>query len=159
MSTDKPMKFALGADHGGFAVKQSLAERLRRLGHEVVDYGTTDTNSTDYPDYGARVAQAVSNGAVDRGVLVCGTGIGMSIVANKFPQVRAALVTDPYMARMAAEHNDANLLVMGARNGTPEQALEMLETWLTTAFEGGRHQRRLDKIAELERRLTEPESQ
>ena len=157
MSTAKPMKVALGSDHGGFSVKQALAEALREQGHDVVDFGTDGEDSTDYPDFGAKVAAVVSKGEVDRGVLVCGTGIGMSIVANKFRHVRAALVTDVYMARMAAEHNNANLLVMGARNGTVEKAREMLETWLQTPFEGGRHQRRLEKIAELERGLGEPE--
>ncbi len=144
------MKFAVGSDHGGLEVRSLVADTLRQRGHEVVDMGTTGTESVDYPDFGARVAGAVSRGEAERGVLVCGTGIGMSIIANKFAGVRAALVTDPFMARMASEHNDANVLVMGGRVSSPELAREMLVAWLDTPFEGGRHQRRLDKIAEWE---------
>lgn len=145
------MKIALGSDHGGYALKQVLREALEARGAAVVDMGTNGDASVDYPDYGAKVAGAVARGEADRGVLVCGTGIGMSIVANKFPGVRAALVTDTYMARMAAEHNDANVLVMGGRLSDPTTAREMLATWLDTPFEGGRHARRLEKIAELDK--------
>jgi ribose 5-phosphate isomerase B len=146
------MRFAVGSDHGGFALKQVLLEVLRGRGAEVNDFGTVDgSSSVDYPDFGARVAGAVSKGEVDKGVLVCGTGIGMSIIANKFPGVRAALVTDAFMARMAAEHNDANILVMGGRISDPNEAREMIETWLDTPFEGGRHEKRLAKIAEYEK--------
>ncbi len=152
-SIGEPMKIALGSDHGGFETKQALAEEVRARGHEVVDYGVNGNESVDYPDYGAEVAGAVSRGDVDCGVLVCGTGIGMSIVANKFPGVRAALVTDEFMARMAAEHNNANVLVLGGRTSGPEGALTLLRAWLDTPFEGGRHQRRLDKIALIENNL------
>lgn len=147
------MKFVIGSDHGGFATKQAVAEQLRSMGHDVDDFGVLNGEPSDYPDYGAKVAEAVSSGAADRGVLVCGTGIGMSIVANKFPGVRAALVTDTYMARMAAAHNNANVLVLGGRTTDPLSAREMVATWLETPFEGGRHQRRLDKIAEIEKRF------
>ena len=146
------MKIAVGSDHGGYALKQVLLDVLRGRGLTVDDFGTVDGNaSVDYPDFGAQVARAVSTGQVDRGLLVCGTGIGMSIIANKFPGVRAALVTDAYMARMASEHNNANILVLGGRTSDPTSAREMVETWLDTPFEGGRHQRRLDKIAEYEK--------
>lgn len=145
------MKIGLGADHGGYALKQVVVDALKAAGHEVLDFGTNGDASVDYPDYGAKVATAVSKGTVERGVLVCGTGIGMSIIANKFPGVRAALVTDNHMARMASEHNNANILVLGARTTDPTSAREMVETWLETPFEGGRHDRRLAKIAEYEK--------
>jgi ribose 5-phosphate isomerase B len=147
------MKFAIGSDHGGLAVKQALAEMLRQRGHEIADMGTHDNNSVDYPVYGAKVAEMVSTGDAERGVLVCGTGIGMSIIANKFPHVRAALVTDEYMAQMASEHNNANILVLGGRSGDPAQGTSLVATWLDTPYEGGRHQRRLDKIAEIEHQI------
>lgn len=144
------MKIAVGSDHGGYALKQVVAETLRGRGVEVVDMGTNGDTSVDYPDYGAKVAGAVATGQVERGVLVCGTGIGMSIVANKFQGVRAALVTDAFMARMAAEHNDANILVLGGRVTDPTTAREMIAAWLDTPFEGGRHEKRLAKIADYE---------
>ena len=145
------MKVAIGADHGGYALKQVVADALKAAGHEVLDFGTNGSASVDYPDFGAKVATAVSQGSVERGVLVCGTGIGMSIVANKFSGVRAALVTDNHMARMASEHNNANILVLGARTTDPTSAREMVETWLETPYEGGRHERRLAKIAEFDK--------
>lgn len=144
------MKIAVGSDHGGYALKQVVAEALKSRGADVVDMGTNGDASVDYPDYGAKVAGAVSTGQVERGVLVCGTGIGMSIVANKFPGVRAALVTDAFMARMAAEHNDANILVLGGRVTDPTTARDMIAAWLDTPFEGGRHEKRLAKIADYE---------
>jgi len=116
----------------------------------VVDLGTDNDDSVDYPDFAEKVASAVSHGAADCGILVCGTGIGMSIVANKFPGVRAALVTDEYMARMAKEHNNANILVLGGRVLEAMSAARIVAVWLDAVFEGGRHQRRLDKIAQLE---------
>lgn len=149
------MKFAIGADHGGFAIKQVVADSLRAAGHTVLDLGTNADSSVDYPDFGAKVAQSVSRGESDRGVLVCGTGIGMSIIANKFPGIRAALVTDRHMASMASQHNNANILVLGGRNTDPTSAREMLEAWLETPFEGGRHERRLEKITAYEKSLGE----
>jgi ribose 5-phosphate isomerase B len=145
------MKFAIGSDHGGLNLKQVLSDALRERGHDVVDFGTSNDASVDYPDFGAKVAKAVSGGEADKGVLVCGTGIGMSIIANKFPGIRAALVTDSFMARMAAEHNDANILVLGGRISEPAAAKEMLAAWLDAKFEGGRHANRLAKIAEYEK--------
>ncbi|MBI5695989.1 MAG: ribose 5-phosphate isomerase B [Nitrospirae bacterium] len=146
------MKVALGCDHGGLELKDTIAAELKKLGVEVVDEGTVSEESVDYPDFAAKVAGDVASGLVDRGITVCGTGIGMSIAANKFPGIRAALCHDSYTARMSRMHNDANILVLGGRVTGPEVALDILRDWLKTPFEGGRHQRRLDKIAELEKK-------
>ncbi len=146
---------ALGSDHGGLDLKEAVKALLTERGIPFLDCGTDNGNSVDYPDFGEKVAMKVSTGEVEKGILVCGTGIGMSIVANKFPHVRAALVTDPFMARMAKEHNNANILVLGGRVLDENQAKEMVATWLDALFEGGRHQARLDKIAILEKRLCE----
>ncbi|RME41512.1 MAG: ribose 5-phosphate isomerase B [Deltaproteobacteria bacterium] len=143
----------VGSDHGGLALKNAIIDYLRERDCEVLDIGTQDDRSVDYPDFGVRVAEKVSRGEAEKGILVCGTGIGMSIVANKFPGVRAALVTDEFTARMAKEHNNANILVMGGRVLNPDQATVMVGIWLDSTFEAGRHQRRLDKIAEIEKRL------
>jgi len=143
----------LGNDHGGLALKEAIKELLTERGIPFEDCGTDSNDSVDYPDFGIKVARRVSNSDGDRGILVCGTGIGMSIVANKFPRVRAALATDQFMARMAKEHNNANILVLGGRVLTPELAREMVVAWLDAAFEGGRHQGRLDKIAAIELEL------
>ena len=140
----------IGSDHGGLELKASVSEALRQRGLEVVDLGTDNDDSVDYPDFAEKVAGAVSRGEAACGILVCGTGIGMSIVANKFPGVRAALVTDEYMARMAKEHNNANILVLGGRVLEAMSAARIVAVWLDAVFEGGRHQRRLDKIAQLE---------
>ncbi len=140
----------IGSDHGGLQLKAVLSEALRLRGLDLRDMGTDSDDSVDYPDFAEKVAGAVSRGEADCGVLICGTGIGMSIVANKFPGVRAALVTDDFMAQMAKEHNNANVLVLGGRVLDAPTACRLVGIWLDTAFEGGRHQRRLDKIAELE---------
>ena len=145
------MKIVVGSDHGGLQVKDAVIALLKGRGHEVVDAGTNGSASVDYPDFGEKVAGMVSRGAADQGVLVCGTGIGMSIVANKFHGIRAALVTDEFMARMSREHNNANILVLGGRIVTPETAEQLVAAWLDATFEGGRHQARLDKIASLEK--------
>ncbi len=144
---------ALGSDHGGLQLKEAVKKLLAERGIPFEDCGTDNGNSVDYPDYGEKVARKVAAGAVEKGILFCGTGIGMSIVANKFPHVRAALVTDPFMARMAKEHNNANILVLGGRVIDEQVAREMVATWLDASFEGGRHQGRLDKIAVLEREI------
>jgi ribose 5-phosphate isomerase B len=144
----------LGSDHGGINIKDAVKRLLESRGIAYEDCGTVSGDSVDYPDFAERVASRVSTGAAERGILACGTGIGMSIAANKFPGVRAALVTDVFMARMAKEHNDANILVLGGRVVTEEEAAKMVAAWLDGMFEGGRHQGRLDKIAELERKLT-----
>jgi len=143
---------ALGADHAGFQVKEALKAWLIEQGYQVVDYGTHSPESVDYPDYAAEVAEAVADQKVERGVLVCGTGIGMAITANKVAGVRAALCSDLYTARASREHNDANVLALGGRLMGPEMALDILRMWLATDFAGGRHNRRVDKIADLERR-------
>ena len=143
---------ALGADHARFQVKEALKAWLIEQGYEVVDYGTHSPESVDYPDYAAEVAEAVADQKVERGVLVCGTGIGMAITANKVAGVRAALCSDLYTARASREHNDANVLALGGRLMGPEMALDILRMWLATDFAGGRHRRRVDKIADLERR-------
>lgn len=147
------MKIAVASDHAGWQLKDAIAQLLRNQGETVEDCGTSNGESVDYPDYGLKAAEAVSLGRVDRGILVCGTGIGMSIVANKFPGVRAALCHDLFTARMSRLHNDANILVMAGREIGAELAADMVREWLATEFEGGRHQKRLDKIAEIEARL------
>lgn len=144
---------AMGCDHGGVELKDALVAHLRERGEAVADLGTTGQNSVDYPDFGRAVAERVSRGAADRGLLICTNGIGMSIVANKFPGVRAALVHDAIGARMAREHNDANVLVLGGGMMGKFHARELLGIFLDTPFAGGRHQRRVDKIAEIERQL------
>ena len=144
---------ALASDHGGLKLKEAVKKLLEERGIPFEDCGTENGESVDYPDYGEKVARKVAAGAAEKGILFCGTGIGMSIVANKFPHVRAALVTDPFMARMAKEHNNANILVLGGRILDENQAREMVATWLDTAYEGGRHQGRLDKIAAIEREI------
>ena len=148
-------KIIIGADHAGYALKGSLKSWLQEQGFETIDAGTDSPASVDYPDFGARVAEAVSTGAVARGVLICGTGIGMSIVANRYPGVRAALCRDEETARLSRMHNDANILVFGARQTDAGAAIAILRTWLATPFEGERHQRRLEKIRQTENRLRE----
>ncbi len=144
---------ALASDHGGLRLKEAVKQLLTERGIPFEDCGTENGESVDYPDYGEKVARKVAAGAAEKGILFCGTGIGMSIVANKFPHVRAALVTDPFMARMAKEHNNANILVLGGRVIGDNEAREMVATWLDTTFEGGRHQGRLDKIAAIEKEI------
>jgi ribose 5-phosphate isomerase B len=147
---------ALGADHAGFQLKEALKAWLIEHGYQIVDHGTHSAESVDYPDYAAQVAEAVADHKVERGVLVCGTGIGMTIAANKVPGVRAALCSDIYTARMSREHNDANVLTLGGRLMGPEMALDILKMWLETDFAGDRHRRRIGKITELERRHAAP---
>jgi ribose 5-phosphate isomerase B len=143
---------ALGADHAGWELKEALKAWLMDQGNQVLDFGTHSPESVDYPDYASQVAEAVAVGKVDRGVLVCGTGIGMAITANKVPGVRAALCSDAYTARMSREHNDANVLALGGRLMGPDAAIEILGTFLATDFAEGRHTQRVNKIASLERR-------
>lgn len=142
--------FIIASDHGGLELKESIKIYLENRGIEVRDLGTDNGDSVDYPDFGERVAKAISIGEAEKGILICGTGIGMSIVANKFPGVRAALIWDEFTARMSKEHNNANILVMGGRMLTEAQASHMVGVWLDANFEGGRHQKRLDKIAQIE---------
>ncbi len=145
------MRISIGSDHAGFEMKEKLEEHLRDAGHEVVDVGTHDEDSVDYPDLAAAVGRAVAGGEAERGVLVCGSGIGVAIAANKIDGIRAANVYDPEMARMSRLHNDANIVTMGGRYLPEEVARDIVDTFLDTTFEGGRHQRRVDKITELEK--------
>ena len=140
------MKIAVGSDHAGFHYKQVLARRLRDGGHEVTDCGCHDADSVDYPDFAHAVAQAVSDGACERGILVCGTGIGVCMAAGKHVGIRAAIVHDRFTAQMSREHNDANVLCLGARALDEKRAVELAEYWLTIPFRGGRHARRVAKI-------------
>jgi ribose 5-phosphate isomerase B len=144
------MVIALGADHAGFRLKEHLKIWLVEHGHSVLDVGTHDETSVDYPDFATLVGEAVLGRRADRGVLVCGAGIGMAIAANKIPGIRAAACIEPYSARLSREHNDTNVLTLGARIVAPAAAAHILETWLDAAFAGGRHQRRLDKLAAVE---------
>lgn len=141
---------AIGSDHGGLQLKDVVRTYLVGRGLIVDDLGTNNEDSVDYPDFGAKVAAAVSRQIVAKGILICGTGIGMSIAANKFPGIRAALVWDDFTAQMAKEHNDANILVLGGRVLSADDACRMIGIWLDTPFAGGRHQGRLDKIAQIE---------
>lgn len=143
---------ALGADHAGWPLKEVVKAWLTGRGHEVLDFGTHTADSVDYPDYATVVADAVSDGIAERGILVCGTGIGMTIAANKVPGVRAAPCADAYIARMAREHNDTNVLALGARITGHEEAIEIVRVWLETAFAGDRHARRIEKVAAIERK-------
>lgn len=144
---------AIGSDHGGVALKDFLVSFLRTQGVEVEDCGTQGPASVDYPDIGREVCVRIADGAADRGVLVCTSGIGMSMVANKFPGIRAALVHDLDGARSSREHNNANILVLSGAKTERPLAREILQTWLATPFAGGRHQRRVDKISQIERDL------
>lgn len=144
------MKTAIGCDHAGFSLKNEIISLLNHLGIDWKDFGTESEDSVDYPDFGEKVAREVAGGSFDRGILLCGTGIGMSIVANKFPGIRAALCSDSYSAKMSRLHNDANLLVLPARIIQKETATDIVKLWFETPFEGGRHQKRLDKIRAIE---------
>ena len=142
--------YAIGSDHGGYALKQEIMKHLTERGIEYRDYGTFSTDSCDYPDYGEAVGRAVASGECERGIVVCGTGIGISIAANKVPGVRCALCGDCFSAQMAREHNDANVLALGARVLGPGLALKIVDTFLDAEFQGGRHARRVAKITALE---------
>ncbi|MCE9556266.1 MAG: ribose 5-phosphate isomerase B [Planctomycetes bacterium] len=144
------MKIAIGSDHRGTEVKQKLIELLRGLGHQVLDEGTKTAESVDYPDIAQSVAELVSRGEAERGILICGTGIGMAIAANKIPGVRAAPCHDDLTAEMSRRHNDLNVLCLSADMLGERLIDRMVEIWLSTEFEGGRHARRVQKIAELE---------
>src|SRR5436190_23806380 len=137
----------IGADHVGFNLKNRLVDELKKLGYEPIDVGPKKLDpADDYPDYAKPVAKAVSSGEVRRGVLTCGTGLGMSFAANRFPHVRAAVVWSPEVAELSRKHNDANILVLPSRFVSEDEGLAILKKWLDTPFEGGRHQRRVDKI-------------
>ncbi len=143
------MKISLACDHGGLELKLAIKAHLETQGHEIQDFGTHDHASCDYPDYAAPAARAVADGSCERGILVCTTGIGVSIVANKIHGVRCALLSDPVSARLTRQHNDTNMMALGQGMVGEKLALEIVDIWLNTAFEGGRHQRRVDKINAL----------
>jgi ribose 5-phosphate isomerase B len=145
------MRIAVGSDHAGFALKRRVAPMLEQAGHEVVDIGTDSEQSTDYPRYAAKAARLVADGGADRAVLVCGSGVGVSIVANKVDGIRAVNAHDPDEAEMSRRHNDANVLALAGRRIPEEEAARIVETFLETDFEGGRHSRRVGQIAEVER--------
>lgn len=142
---------AIASDHGGFELKEDIKDFLKSSNIECNDLGTYNNDSVDYPDYGIELSKRVASGEFNSGILVCGTGIGMSIVANKVKGIRAALVSDIFSARMSREHNDANIVVIGGRVVGKSLGIELVKAWLETSFEGGRHQKRLDKIAALEK--------
>ena len=148
------MLVAIGSDHAGLDLKNDVVSLLMDLGHEYDDYGTDTPQSVDYPDFGEKVAKAVAGGKADRGILICGTGIGMSIVANKFHDIRAALCNDLFSAKMSRLHNDANILVMGGRIIGKDLAKAIVSTWMKTDFESGRHLNRLKKISLIELKTT-----
>ncbi len=146
------MKLAIASDHGGYQLKNSILQLLSSRKIEYVDLGVANGDSVDYPDYAAQVAERVAAGQVDGGILVCGTGIGMAITANKFKGVRAAVVTDPYTAQMSKEHNNANVIAVGGRVVDETKAMETVKAWLDAEYQAGRHARRLEKIAEIEKK-------
>ena len=146
------MKIAIACDHGALALKNKVADHLTQLGHEVTDFGTYTLDSCDYPDYAAKAAQAVANGACEKGIVLCTTGIGVSITANKVKGIRCALLSDVMSARMTREHNDTNMMAIGAAVTGEMLALEIVDTWISTEFSNGpRHQRRIDKMMALEK--------
>lgn len=144
------MRLAVGSDHAGFDLKSVLIDHLRTAGHDVVDLGTDTTASVDYPDFGAAVGRAVAEGRADRGIALCGSGIGIAMAANKVPGVRAATVHDVTSGRLCRQHNDANVICLGQRLTGVAVALDTVDAYLSAEFEGGRHQGRIDKITDLE---------
>jgi len=144
------MKIAIGSDHRGFQLKEKLLTMLSSKGHEITDCGANGSESVDYPDFASQVAQAVGNGTADRGILICGTGIGMAIAANKYKGVRAAPCTDEVTAELSRRHNDANVVCLSGDMLSLRSAERIVEVWLTTDFEAGRHSRRVEKIGDIE---------
>lgn len=143
------MKIVLACDHGGFELKEIVKQHLIEKGHSVMDIGTYNTDSVDYPDYGKKAGEIVAGNEVDRGIVICGTGIGISLAANKVSGVRCALCTNEYMAKMSRMHNDANMLALGNRVIGSGLALEIVDLWISTEFEGGRHALRVSKLMEI----------
>lgn len=147
------MKIAFGCDHGGFVLKPEIMDYLNKHGYEVIDFGTNSTDAVDYPDYGQAVAECVRDGKADFGIVCCGTGIGISISANKVPGIRCALLSDTFSAHATREHNNANMMAMGGRTVGPGLAVDIVDTFLRTPFsEAERHQRRIDKISAIEQK-------
>ena len=152
------MKIAIGADHAGFEEKEKIKKTLDGLGVEYTDMGTNSTESVDYPDYAQKVGEAVADGEYDRGILVCGSGPGMAIAANKVPGIRAAVAWNEEIARLSRQHNDANVLALAARYIPDEEQEKIVKAWLETGFDGGRHERRVEKIEQIEKDDLEPKS-
>lgn len=153
----KIKKFAIASDHAGYELKEFLKQSLDADGVDLVDLGPQNSDSVDYPDFGIKLAKAVSEDENMNGIVICGTGIGMSIVVNRFPGIRGTLCSDVYTAKLCREHNDSNILILGGRVVGKGLALEIVKTWLSTPFEGGRHQKRLDKIKDIDLMLMEGE--
>ena len=149
------MKIGIGNDHSALELKAEIIDFLKEKGHEVVDYGTNSPESCDYPIYGEKVARAVAAGEVEKGILICGTGLGISLAANKVEGIRAVVCSEPFTAKMSRANNDCNILAFGARVVGAELAKMIVDTWLNTEFEGGRHQRRVDQIMDIEKRNKE----
>lgn len=148
------MIIAIGCDHGGIVLKPAIIKCLEERGIEYVDYGTFDENSVDYPDYALKVAESVKDKETDAGILLCGTGIGIGIAANKVPGIRCALVSDLFSAKACKEHNNANIISIGGRVTDSDKAVSLLEAWLDAEYQGGRHQNRLDKITAIEQKYS-----
>lgn len=144
------MKIGIGSDHGGFELKEYVKEYFEKEGIEYLDYGTYSQDSVDYPDYGRKLSEGVISKEVDKGIAICGTGIGISIACNKVKGIRCALCSDTYSARMSMEHNNANILALGGRVIGKDLALEIVSTWVKAQFQGGRHERRINKISDIE---------
>lgn len=148
------MKIALGSDHGGYHLKEAIKKYLEEKGIQYQDYGTNSTESVDYPEFGMKVAEAITSGICEKGILCCGTGIGIAISANKVPGIRCAVVSDTFSAQMSREHNDANILALGGRVVGIGLALKIVEVWLNTEFAGGRHERRIQLIHGIEKKYS-----
>lgn len=149
------MKIGIGNDHSALELKAEIIGFLKEKGYEIVDFGTNSTESCDYPIYGEKVARAVAAGEVEKGILICGTGLGISLAANKVEGIRAVVCSEPFTAKMSRAHNNCNILALGARVVGAELAKMIADTWLSTEFEGGRHQRRVDMIMDIEKRNRE----
>ena len=149
------MKIGIGNDHSALELKAEIIGFLKEKGYEIVDFGTNSTESCDYPIYGEKVARAVAAGEVEKGILICGTGLGISLAANKVEGIRAVVCSEPFSAKMSRAHNNCNILALGARVVGAELAKMIVDTWLSTEFEGGRHQRRVDMIMDIEKRNRE----
>jgi len=145
------VRIVIGSDHGGYTLKKAIIKHLEEKGYEVIDVGTYSEESVDYPDFAKKAAKMISQKKVDRGILICKTGIGMSIAANKIKGIRAANVNYIYTAKLSRKHNDANIITIGSQILKPEKAIKIIESWLSTEFEGGRHRKRIEKILKLEK--------
>lgn len=146
------MKISLGSDHGGYELKETIKRHLAAAGHQLLDFGCSGTEPVDYPDYGEQASRAVANGDADRGILICKSGIGMSMVGNKVPGVRAALCLNEQMAESSRRHDDANVLALAGSLTAPAQALAIVDAWLAAPFDGGRHARRVEKMMRIEKK-------